>query len=867
FVPGRSSRNHLRTLFHAIWAARDTREEALALSLDAEKVFDRIEWWYLFEILKRFGASFENLLQLLVFIYAVEEINRNPVLLPNLTLGYHIFDSCDSEMKALQSTLSIMSQQNEAVPNYRCQSEGALVGFIGDLSSSTTYSMAQLLALYKYPQISYGAQDPVLSDRLRFPSFYRTVPSELSFFIGVAQLLRHFGWTWVGILTTDDDSGELALRELREVIGQVGGCIDFFHMIPPYLSSADPLTLERVIEDVRTSTAQVIILYCSSINAIHYFSITEWKTLPPKTWILSMAISNFFEYEFIVDLFHGSLSFLIQNEEIKGFKDFLHEVTPSKFPSDTALETLWEMNFRCLLMDKKNINETDDPSDLYCSGKETFEMLKGYKNINYSQINSIHTAAYLLTHALHNMYSSEPRPGSGGAAWSSMKEQKLWKRSQVSNVKESIHLTQGDSELVNRFLQKIHFKTSSGHDIFFDDKGQVPAKYDILNWAYKSYLVLKVIKVGHLDLTAQPGQQLIINESAITWHVSGDQKNQASRSVCSESCLPGSRKAPREGKPVCCFYCVPCADGEFSNRTDMENCMQCPEDQWPNAKKDGCNKRVIVFLSYSDTLGVMLFTVAIIFSAVTVVVLGIFLRHRDTPIVKANNRDLSYTLLTALILAFLCSLLFIGRPATWTCLIQQAAFGIIFTVAVSCVLAKTITVVIAFNATRPGSRLSRWLGSRVSGSIVLFCTLGEVTICLSWLLTAPPHPGTDTQSETGKMILQCDQGSVTAFYSVIGYMGLLASASFIVAFLARNLPDKFNEAKLITFSMLVFCSVWVSFFPAYISTKGKYMVAVEIFAILASSAGLLGCIFIPKCYIILFRQDINTRERLTLHNH
>ncbi|XP_069075504.1 vomeronasal type-2 receptor 26-like [Pleurodeles waltl] len=592
----------------------------------------RLDWL----VVSTKGGSFEQVLQVLVFIYAVENINRNPALLPNLTLGYHIFDSCASEMKALQSTLSIMSQQNEAVPNYRCQSEGALVGFIGDLSSSTTYSMAQLLTVYKYPQISYGAQDPVLSDRLRFPSFYRTVPSELSFFIGVAQLLRHFGWTWVGILTTDDDSGELALQELREV---------------------------------------------------------------------------------------------------------------------------------------------------------------------------------------------------------------------------------------NRFLQKIHFKTSSGHDIFFDDKGQVPAKYDILNWAFNGLSVLEVVKVGHLDFTAQPGQQLIINESAITWHVSGHQKNQAPRSVCSESCLPGSRKAPREGKPVCCFYCVPCADGEFSNRTDMENCMQCPEDQWPNVKKVGCNKRVIVFLSYSDTLGVILFTVAIIFSAVTAGVLGIFLRHRDTPIVKANNRDLSYTLLTALILAFLCSLLFVGRPATWTCLIQQAAFGIIFTVAVSCVLAKTITVVIAFNATRPGSRLSKWMGSRVSGSIVLFCTLGEVTICLSWLLTAPPHPGTDTRSETGKMILQCDQGSVTAFYSVIGYMGLLALASFIVAFLARNLPDKFNEAKLITFSMLVFCSVWVSFFPAYISTKGKYMVAVEIFAILASSAGLLGCIFIPKCYIILFRQDINTREHLTLHTH
>ncbi|XP_069482575.1 vomeronasal type-2 receptor 26-like [Ambystoma mexicanum] len=334
---------------------------------------------------------------------------------------------------------------------------------------------------------------------------------------------------------------------------------------------------------------------------------------------------------------------------------------------------------------------------------------------------------------------------------------------------------------------------------------------------------------------------------------------QIPRSVCSPSCFPGYRKVLITGQPSCCYSCVTCSEGEFSNSTDMENCLKCPEDQWPNDRKDGCLYKYVVFLSYSDGLGVSLASMAVIFCITTAAVLGIFLRHRDTPIVKANNRDLSYMLLVSLMLAFLCSLLFIGRPATLTCLIQQAAFGIIFTVSVSCVLAKTITVIIAFNATRPGSRLSKWLGSRVSGSIVIICTLGEVVICLSWLLTTPPHPHTDFHSENGKMILQCDPGSITAFYAVIGYIGLLAFASFMVAFLARNLPNRFNEAKLITFSMLVFCSVWVSFIPAYLSTKGRFMVAVEVFAILASSAGLLGCIFMPKCHIILLSRNMNRR--------
>ncbi|XP_050998589.1 extracellular calcium-sensing receptor-like, partial [Acomys russatus] len=462
------------------------------------------------------------------FVFAIEEINRSAHLLPNVTLGFSIRNSGDSVHGALHETMSFLTGQEEPIPNYVCQHGSPQAALVGDTRSSLSVSMARLLGLYKFPQVSHGSSLPILSDKIQFPSFLRTLTSDLTSSRAAAQLIIHFQWSWVIILANDDEFGQQASSLATEVLIPEGVCIEFHLHIPSDQSLGK---IEETVQKMQKCTAKAVLVFLSNSDFQLILYGLLGVNVSGQVWVskdtLHMALA--LTVPGISRVLQGTFGLLLHNSRAIGFPEFLAHLRPSHTPEDIFIKKFWEFTFDCSWPQQ---NSTVTERVQFCSGNESLQN-KQHPFPEVSRTDAAYAAVYSIAHALHDVIACGHQDGKS----TDSKDFQPW---------QLLHA-----------LRNVRFKTPDGIEIMFNANGDLVSKFDILQGQKTPEGVFHLVNIGTIDPQASSGNKMVVQLK---------EDLQVPTSICSESCLPGFSQVVRLGVPHCCFDCSRCPEGHFADQ-------------------------------------------------------------------------------------------------------------------------------------------------------------------------------------------------------------------------------------------------------------------------------------------------------------
>ncbi|XP_006839965.1 PREDICTED: G-protein coupled receptor family C group 6 member A isoform X3 [Chrysochloris asiatica] len=394
--------------------------------------------------------------------------------------------------------------------------------------------------------------------------------------------------------------------------------------------------------------------------------------------------------------------------------------------------------------------------------------------------------------------------------------------------------------------------TDGKNSFHFDANGDLNIGYDVLLW--------KEIN-DHMTITKMAEYDL---QNDVFIFTSQEAKNEFKnlkkiQSRCSKECSPGQMKKITRNQHICCYECVNCPENHYTNQTDMDHCLLCNnETHWAPTRSTKCYEKEVEYLNWSDSLAILLLGLSLLGILFVLAIGIIFTRNLNTPIVKSSGGlTVCYVILLCHFLNFVSTGFFIGEPQNFTCKTRQTLFGVSFTLCITCILMKSLKILLAFSFDPKLQNFLKCLYKPVP--IIFTCTGLQIVICTLWLIFAAPVVE-ENVSLPRVIILECEEGSIVAFGTMLGYIAILAFICFIFAFKGRKLPENYNEAKFITFGMLIYFIAWITFIPVYANTFGKYLPAVEMIIILISNYGIMCCTFFPKCYVILWKRETNTKS-------
>ncbi|XP_067090342.1 metabotropic glutamate receptor 3 [Osmerus mordax] len=387
----------------------------------------------------------------------------------------------------------------------------------------------------------------------------------------------------------------------------------------------------------------------------------------------------------------------------------------------------------------------------------------------------------------------------------------------------------------------------------FDPNGDGIGRYNIFSYQHSGD------RYGYVPV-GEWAETLSLSSDLIRWP-----REVVPTSQCSDPCARNEMKKMQAGE-YCCWICTACEPHEFL--ADEFTCSPCAPGQWPNDDLTSCYDLPEDYIMWEDAWAIGPISIACVGFMCTALVFWVFVRHNDTPLVKASGRELCYILLLGVFLSYALTFLFLAKPSPAICALRRLGLGTSFAVCYSALLTKTNRIARIFSGVKDGATRPRFISPSSQVFICLSLISVQLVMVSVWLLLEVPGTRRFTLPERRQtVILKCNVRDSSMLLS-LGYDVLLVILCTVYAFKTRKCPENFNEAKFIGFTMYTTCIIWLAFLPIFYVTSSDYRVQTTTMCISVSLSGfvVLGCMFAPKVHIIMFQPQKNvTSHRLNLN--
>ncbi|KAM7411141.1 hypothetical protein PAMA_021225 [Pampus argenteus] len=741
-------------------------------------------------------------------LYALDQINSDPELLPNITLGARILDTCSRDTYALEQSLTfVQALIQKDTSDIRCSNgeqpiirkPERVVGVIGASASSVSIMVANILRLFEIPQVSYASTAPELSDNNRYDFFTRVVPPDSYQAQAMLDIVKALGWNYVSTLASEGNYGESGVEAFMQISREAGGvCIAQSVKIPREPSDGEfDKIIKRLME---TSNARGVIIFANEDDIKRVLEAGKRANLTghflfvgSDSWgAKSSPIAD------LEDVAEGAVTILPKRACIDGFDQYFTSRSLENNRRNIWFNEFWEDDFRCKLT-RPGIKL--DPDKKKCTGEERIGRDSSYEQ--EGKVQFVIDAVYSVAYALHSMHQ-DLCPGSYG-------------------VCSNMDPVEGRSLL--NYIRAVNFNGSAGTSVLFNENGDAPGRYDIFQFQMTNHSHPGYHVIG------QWTNNLRLNLEEMQW--SGGDKL-VPESICSFPCKPGERKKMVKGVP-CCWHCELC-DG-YQYQLDEFNCETCPSDMRPVPNRTACRPTPIIKLEWNSPWALV---------PVSLSTLGIFL-------------------------IYLITFLMIAEPGTVACAFRRLLLGLGMAITYSAMLTKTNRIYRIFEQGKKSVTPPKFISPTSQLAITFLLISIQVLGVFVWFAVVPPHTIIDYEElrppnpELARGILKCDMSDLSII-CCLSYSIVLMVTCTVYAVKSRGVPETFNEAKPIGFTMYTTCIVWLAFVPIFFgtaqSTEKLFIQTATLTVSMSLSASVsLGMLYMPKVYVIIFHPEQNVQKR------